>query len=104
MSGAMPQDDLRPANRPTRIRGSRRVRAVAPADAARSAPQVEIPQYGRGTIVGIWAATALPMAALAWLAVPALAARLPGTSGVATGKALMVALRPSSVHGSASTR
>ena len=33
---------------------------------------IEIQQYRRRTIFAIWAAAALPMAALAWIAAPAL--------------------------------
>jgi hypothetical protein len=41
----------------------------SPKDAAVS--KVEIPQYRRRAILAIWAAAALPMAALAWLVAPA---------------------------------
>src|SRR5689334_884800 len=37
-----------------------------------------VTQYSRGTVLGIWAAAALPMAALAWLIAPALAGPRPG--------------------------
>jgi uncharacterized protein len=37
-----------------------------------------IVQYTRGQIAGIWAAAALPMAALAWVVAPWLADRLEG--------------------------
>ena len=47
----------------------------ARADAAVS---VEIPQLGKRAIFKIWAAAALPMAALAWLVAPVLADRFAG--------------------------
>ena len=40
------------------------------ADAAVSS--VEIPQYSRRKVFGVWAAAALPMAALAWVVAPAI--------------------------------
>jgi membrane protease YdiL (CAAX protease family) len=54
--------------------------------------KVEIPQYARGAILAIWAAAALPMAALAWLVAPVLANRLSGEGNVAMAEALLVAL------------
>jgi membrane protease YdiL (CAAX protease family) len=39
-----------------------------------------LPQYGLRRILGVWAAAALPMAALAWLVAPALAGALDGPS------------------------
>jgi len=53
---------------------------------------VEIPQYRRGAIFAVWAAAALPMAALAWLVAPALAHHLAGSSYVPLAKALIVCL------------
>lgn len=47
--------------------------AVLPLDAERTPPQ-----YALRQILGVWAAAALPMAALAWLVAPALAGRLDG--------------------------
>jgi uncharacterized protein len=47
-----------------------------PAATARHVPgqgEVEIPQYRRSAILGIWAAAALPMGALSWLVAPAVA-------------------------------
>jgi uncharacterized protein len=63
--------------------------AVRPsrADAA-----VEIPQLARRTILKIWAAAALPMAALAWLVAPFLADRFSGDGSVPLAKALIVSL------------
>jgi uncharacterized protein len=49
---------------------------------------VEIPQYRRSAILGIWAAAALPMGALSWLAAPALADRLSGAANVPLVKAI----------------
>lgn len=41
-----------------------------------------LPQYRIPTIVGVWAAAALPMAALSWVAAPQLAKALPGASSL----------------------
>ena len=62
-------------------------RAAAPTTAA-----VEIPQYSRRAIAAIWASAALPMAALAWLAAPALAGHLSGDGNVPLAKALLLCL------------
>jgi membrane protease YdiL (CAAX protease family) len=59
-------------------------------DAVASA--VEIPQYRTQTILGIWAAAALPMAGLAWLVAPALADRFSGAGEVPMAKALILSL------------
>jgi membrane protease YdiL (CAAX protease family) len=64
--------------------------ATARADAA--APSVEIPQLRIRGIIAVWAAAALPMSALAWLAAPALADRFAGTGIVPMFKALIVCL------------
>jgi uncharacterized protein len=61
-----------------------------PQDAAVS--KVEIPQYRRRAILAVWAAAALPMAALAWLIAPAVADRLSGEGNVPMAKALFVCL------------
>jgi CAAX protease family protein len=53
---------------------------------------VEIPQYRKRGIFAVWAAAALPMAALAWLVAPALADRLSGEGNVPLAKALIVLL------------
>jgi membrane protease YdiL (CAAX protease family) len=53
---------------------------------------VEIPQYRRRAILAIWAAAALPMAALAWLIAPALKDRFAGDGNVPMAKALIVSL------------
>jgi uncharacterized protein len=55
-------------------------------------PQVEIPQLRLRAIFGVWAAAALPMAALAWLVAPALADRFAGDGNVPMAKALIVCL------------
>ena len=56
--------------------------SYAPAVAAGQPPArvAEPRQYTLRGILGVWAAAALPMAALAWLVAPALAGRLDGTS------------------------
>jgi membrane protease YdiL (CAAX protease family) len=51
---------------------------------------VQIRQYSLAGILGTWAAAALPMAAMAWLVAPLLAARLDGPT--ALPRALIVAL------------
>src|ERR671918_2977623 len=61
----------------------------ARADAAVS---VEIPQYRRRAIFAVWAAAALPMAALAWLVAPLLKDRFAGDGHVPMAKALIVSL------------
>jgi membrane protease YdiL (CAAX protease family) len=61
-----------------------------PKDAAVS--KVEIPQYRLQAILAVWAAAALPMAALAWLVAPAVADRLSGEGNVPMAKALFVCL------------
>jgi membrane protease YdiL (CAAX protease family) len=53
---------------------------------------VEIPQYGLGKILAVWAAAALPMGALAWLVAPPLADRLGGEGNVPMAKALLITL------------
>jgi uncharacterized protein len=63
--------------------------APSRADAAVS---VEIPQYRRRTIFAVWAAAALPMAALAWLLAPVLEDRFGGDGHVPLAKALFVSL------------
>src|SRR5215211_3220898 len=55
--------------------------------------KVEIPQYRRRrAILAVWAAAALPMAALAWLVAPAAADRLSGDGNLPMVKALTVCL------------
>jgi len=55
-------------------------------------PEVEIPQYSGRAIVAVWAAAALPMAALAWLVAPAVADRLSGEGHVPMVKSLLTCL------------
>jgi membrane protease YdiL (CAAX protease family) len=64
--------------------------AAIPSRAADSA--VAIPQLGRRAVLSIWAAAALPMAALAWLVAPAVADRLSGEGNVPMAKALLACL------------
>jgi membrane protease YdiL (CAAX protease family) len=66
-------------------------------DAIPSGPDVadsklEIPQYRLPVILAVWAAAALPMAALAWLVAPAVADRLSGEGNVPMAKALLICL------------
>ena len=61
-----------------------------PTDAAVS--KVEIPQYRRRAILAVWAAAALPMAALAWLVAPAVADRLSGEGNLPLSKALLLCI------------
>ena len=60
-----------------------RVSAMAP---------IEIPQLAPRAIFAVWAAAALPMAALAWLVAPALEDRFAGEGNVPLAKALFVSL------------
>ena len=53
---------------------------------------VVIPQYSGRVIAGVWAAAALPMAALAWLISPRLADHLSGSGNVPLAKALIITL------------
>jgi membrane protease YdiL (CAAX protease family) len=64
--------------------------AAIPSRAADSA--MAIPQLGRRAILSIWAAAALPMAALAWLVAPTVADRLSGEGNVPMAKALLACL------------
>ncbi len=63
-----------------------------PSQAEAAVSEVEIPQYGLRAIFAVWAAAALPMAALAWLFAPALKDQFAGTGNVPLFKALNVAL------------
>jgi uncharacterized protein len=56
------------------------------------AASVAIPQYRIRAIVAVWAAAALPMAALAWLVAPTLADRFAGAGNVPMAKALFITL------------
>jgi membrane protease YdiL (CAAX protease family) len=53
---------------------------------------VAIPRYSIPAIIAVWAAAALPMAALAWLAAPPIASLLPGDGTLAMAKALVIAI------------
>lgn len=66
--------------------------ATGPPPVDDAVSNVVIPQYRRSQILAIWAAAALPMAALAWLVAPSLAARLAGEGTVPMAKALIVSL------------
>jgi membrane protease YdiL (CAAX protease family) len=57
-----------------------------------SVSSVEIPQLRIRAILAVWAAAALPMAALAWLVAPVLADRFSGGGHVPMMKALIVCL------------
>lgn len=63
---------------------------VAVSVAPRSAQAGEPPQYPLRTILGVWAAAALPMALLAWVVTPVLAGMLDGPS--ALPRALLAAV------------
>jgi membrane protease YdiL (CAAX protease family) len=63
-----------------------------PSRAEPAVSEVEIPQYGLRAIFAVWAAAALPMAALAWLVAPALKDRFAGAGNVPLAKALFVCL------------
>jgi membrane protease YdiL (CAAX protease family) len=65
---------------------------VTPSRADTAVSEVEIPQYRRRAIFAVWAAAALPMAALAWLVAPALEDRFAGDGNVPLAKALLVFL------------
>ena len=56
------------------------------------ADSVEIPQYSLLKILAVWAAAALPMAALAWLVAPALEDSFGGEENVPLVKALLICL------------
>ena len=65
-----------------------------PATPVRSAPSPgstpPIPQYSRTALLGVWAAAAVPMAALAWLGAPRLAGSISGPAPL--GQALLICL------------
>jgi CAAX protease family protein len=65
---------------------------AVPSRADAAASEVEIPQYRRRAIVAVWAAAALPMAALAWLVAPALKDQFAGGGNVPLAKTLIVCL------------
>src|SRR5213080_1816288 len=63
-----------------------------PSQTEAAVSEVAIPQYGLRAIFAVWAAAALPMAALAWLVAPALKDQFAGTGNVPFFKALNVCL------------
>lgn len=63
---------------------------IATPTAATTGQRTETVQYTRRQVAGIWAAAALPMAALAWVVSPWLAGRLDGPAALA--RALLVSL------------
>jgi membrane protease YdiL (CAAX protease family) len=65
---------------------------ATPARADAVVSKVEIPQYRLRGILAVWAAAALPMAALAWLVAPALEDHLSGEGNVPMAKALFLSL------------
>jgi uncharacterized protein len=65
---------------------------VSAAPAPDGASGVRIPQYSIWQTLGVWAAAALPMGALAWLVAPALADRFSGTGKLPLAKALLLCL------------
>jgi membrane protease YdiL (CAAX protease family) len=67
-------------------------RATRSHAAAAASTTVAIPQYRRRAILAVWAAAALPMAALAWLVAPALADRFAGNGNLPLAKALIACL------------
>jgi uncharacterized protein len=58
----------------------------------REPTRVEIPQYRPSAVLGVWAAAALPMGALAWVVAPAFAQRLSGEANVPLVKAITLLL------------
>ncbi len=65
---------------------------ATPSQADVEVSKVEIPQYRPRTILAVWAAAALPMAALAWLVAPVLDDHFAGEGNVPLAKALIVSL------------
>jgi CAAX protease family protein len=57
-----------------------------------AADSIEIPQYSIAKILAVWAAAALPMAALAWIVAPALEDSFGGEENVPLVKALLICL------------
>jgi uncharacterized protein len=67
-------------------------KAATPSRADAADSKVDIPQYRRRAILAVWAAAALPMAALAWLVAPAVADRLSGEGNLPMAQALLACL------------
>ena len=57
--------------------------AVTRSRVAPEAPEVVVSQYSRAGVLGVWAAAALPMAALAWVVAPLAARSLDGPAPLA---------------------
>ncbi len=53
-----------------------------PSGSVPASPGFSLPQYSLGQILGIWAAAALPMATLGWIANPLLARPIDATTGI----------------------
>ena len=66
--------------------------AAAPSRADAADSSIAIPQLGKRAILEVWAAAALPMAALAWISRRCLADRFSGEGNVPMAKALFVSL------------
>jgi membrane protease YdiL (CAAX protease family) len=64
--------------------------AAEQARTTRARGGVEIPQLSRGTVLAVWAAAAVPMAALAWIVAPVVARSLSGANALI--EALLVGL------------
>jgi CAAX protease family protein len=65
---------------------------AVPSTADPAPASVSIPQYGVRRILAVWAAAALPMAAMAWLVAPALKNSFSGSGNLPLVKALIVCL------------
>lgn len=65
---------------------------ATPSRADAPVSKVEIPQYRLRGIIAVWAAAALPMAALAWLVAPALKDEFAGAGNVPIATALLICL------------
>ena len=76
---------------------------ASPSRADAAVSSVEIPQYRLRAIVAIWAAAALPMAALAWLVAPVLADRFARRRHRADGEGALSCPSPSASSGSSSS-
>lgn len=69
---------------------SRRTTTVVTGPGTPAPSTVTIPQYGIGRILAVWAAAALPMAALAWIVAPRVASALGGSNTLS--RALLICL------------
>jgi uncharacterized protein len=66
--------------------------AITPARTDAADSSIAVPQLGKRAVLKVWAAAALPMAALAWIVAPVLADRFSGDGHVPMAKALFVSL------------